>query len=360
MLVPNQFFKIKWNKKTKDHYVKLGYSFTNFGDSFEVKAEDLSIGSHKLVKVQCDFCGQIVVKMMSVYLKQHHPKYGDCCKNCQPQKNRLVCFDKYGVDNGSKTEETINKIKATCLEKYGVDNGAKLEESRQKISFKVKESYKNKEIVQKRKETNKIRYGYEYPFQNETVKNKQKETLLKRYGVDHPKKSKIIRERERINNQRKYGYDYYLQTDECKKRIKETNLLKYGVEYTLQSKEVREKGIQTMLQNGTCLTSTQQIQIYDLLKELYGNCELNKPCGNNLLDCVIIVNGQMIDVEYDGRYWHQDKQRDRRRDEFCKSQGYKILRIDAQRSIPSKEQIKEAIDRLIMQGYQYTYIKLDI
>lgn len=360
MLIPNQLFEIKWNKKNKSYYEGLGYKFTISGDTFLVKAEDLSHGSHHLVKVRCDFCGKIVIKKMATYILQHHDLYGDCCKDCQPKKNKLVCMDKYGVDNGAKTQFSINKTKNTCMERYGVSNGAQTKESRQKISYKVKKSYEDESIVEKRIKTNKQRYGYKYPIQNKQIKEKQRNTLIERYGVDHPKKSIEIREREKINNRKKYGCDYYSQTEEGKKRVRETNLQKYGVPCTLQSKEVRAKGIETMLKNGICMTSKQQIQVFSLLKELYGNCEMNKPCGNNILDCVVVVDGYMIDVEYDGRYWHQDKQRDRKRDEFCKSQGYKILRINARKSIPSKKQIQEAIDRLVNQGYQYTYILLDI
>ena len=67
------------------------------------------------------------------------------------------------------------------------------------------------------------------------------------------------------------------------------------------------------------------------------------PCDKCSLDCVVCVEGFYIDVEYDGAYWHQDKQKDRRRDNFVKTQGYKIFRIrgDKKDNLPSEEQIKE-------------------
>lgn len=49
---------IKWNAKTKKHYVSLGYEFTKMGDSFEVNVNDLTLGSNVLVDVKCDYCGK--------------------------------------------------------------------------------------------------------------------------------------------------------------------------------------------------------------------------------------------------------------------------------------------------------------
>lgn len=60
------------------------------------------------------------------------------------------------------------------------------------------------------------------------------------------------------------------------------------------------------------------------------------------------------------KYWHQDYQKDRRRDEFVKSQGYKVLRIRANKSLPTNEQIINAIDYLVKDNHSYTSIELDI
>ena len=38
--------KVKWNGRTKKQYESLGYVFTNTGDEFEVKVEDLLKGSN--------------------------------------------------------------------------------------------------------------------------------------------------------------------------------------------------------------------------------------------------------------------------------------------------------------------------
>ena len=64
-------------------------------------------------------------------------------------------------------------------------------------------------------------------------------------------------------------------------------------------------------------------------------------------------------VEYDGKYWHQDEQTDRRRDEYVKSQGYKVIRIIGNRQIPSKEILTLSIQKLIENNLAFTKIILD-
>ena len=350
--------KLKWNKRNKDYYINKGYNFTFLGDKFEINANDLTKGSHKEVVVKCDYCGNITKKTFQTYKIQHHSLYGDACKCCQPKKNKLCCMEKYGVDNGAKTQSAKDKTKATCMKKYGVENPAQTKESRDKIKKATKANAK--ERLAKSRQTTKQRYGEEHPFSNKEIMQKAKDTLYQKYGVRHPKQSEIIKERERKHNQTKYGVDYYLQTQECKDRIKQTNLKKYGYEHILQVPEIRKRGMENMLKNNKCATSKQQIQLKEILYKMYGNCELNKPCGFSFLDCVICVDSILIDVEYDGRYWHQDKQRDRKRDEFVKSQGYKILRIDAEKSLPTELQIIEAVEYLLQDKNNYTVIRLDI
>ena len=49
---------------------------------------------------------------------------------------------------------------------------------------------------------------------------------------------------------------------------------------------------------------------------------MNKPCSQFFLDIEVISQGVKIDVEYDGWYWHKDKQRDVVRDMIVKKYGY--------------------------------------
>lgn len=352
------FGKVKWNSKHKKYYTDKGYVFTAIGDEFDVAIADLTHGSKAMVDVQCDYCGEIVHKQYGIYLKQHHDKFGDCCVKCQPIKNKLCCLEKYGVDNGSKTDEAIAKIKRTSLERYGTENPAQAQFVRDKISEASKRNYpkaKDKLI-----QTNLERYGVECVFANEAIRAQIKNTMLEKYGVEHPKQNEDIKAKEREHNRAKYGVDYYSQTAECRERTIQTNLSKYGYECTLQVPSIREKGVQTLIENQKCPTSKQQIELHEMLKNIYGHCEINYPCGRCLLDCMLNIDGAFVDIEYDGAYWHQDEQRDRRRDEFVKSQGYKVFRIKGGRKLPTQEQIVQAIDYLVKGNHSFTEIDLNI
>lgn len=159
----------------------------------------------------------------------------------------------------------------------------------------------------------------------------------------------------------KYGTEHPLQVKEFVDKYENTCMERFGCKKHLASKDVRDKILNAYYKNGTCPTSSQQIIVRDMLREMYGDCDMNVPCGDSsLLDCVVVVDGIKVNVEYDGSYWHQDAQKDRRRDEFVKSQGYKVLRIKSRRSIPTQEQLKEKIDYLVKDNQSYTELNLDI
>lgn len=58
MFKKGQFKEVKWMRPTKEWYLSKGYIFTKIGDSFTVKAEDLSRGSKQEIVVVCDYCGK--------------------------------------------------------------------------------------------------------------------------------------------------------------------------------------------------------------------------------------------------------------------------------------------------------------
>lgn len=71
--------------------MELGYKFTKIGDCLEVKAEDLSVGSHMVVTVVCDYCGNEFEREYVSYIKFHN-KYGDACCNCAKYKQEKRCM----------------------------------------------------------------------------------------------------------------------------------------------------------------------------------------------------------------------------------------------------------------------------
>lgn len=188
---------------------------------------------------------------------------------------------------------------------------------------------------EKAKITNMSRFGVEWALQTNKSKEKQKSTCLKKYGVEYISQHKGFRE-----------------------NVKNSCLERYGVENVSQLEETRLKVAQSFYEHGTCPTSKQQYAIFQMLKEEYVNCELNFPCGRCSLDCMIDVEGIKIDIEYDGAYWHQDAQKDRRRDYYVSSQGYKILRILGENDVPSKEEIQQAIHILLTTNKNFIKINM--
>jgi very-short-patch-repair endonuclease len=484
-LLVNEAIIIQWHNKTRKHFEKLGYSFTSYGEDFEIKIVDLPIGSNKKIDTYCDYCLEentytIVTKPYERYLKSRDVVQKDACKNCTSKKGKESNLIVYGVENTfqlegvkkkakqtqiskygalySQTEKRKEQIKNTNLEKYGVENPMQNETIKQKTKNTVKEKYgvdnvfqveefkeKHKETIKERygceyvsqmtdhqdkcKETSLSKYGTEHPFQSEEIKNKSVATNIRKYGVEHytqteeyiekaihsnlekygtewasqselvrDKITKTVLERYGVDNfsktdefnqkykatmNERYGVDHYSQTDDYKEKVVSTNLEKYGVEWAIQNEdvkqkifatnierygfkvanmnpEVRKKAVNTLYKNGTCQVSSQQLAIYELLKDSEYKVELNYPLSNVNLDVAIFIGNIKIDLEYDCWYWHKDNQKyDRKRDEFTKSQGWKVLRVKSNKKIPSLEELIQSIDKLINSSRKYTEIVLD-
>lgn len=153
---------------------------------------------------------------------------------------------------------------------------------------------------------------------------KGKDAMLKKYGVTNPTEIKGIRE-----------------------KIKNTCQNRYNVDNVLELDWVQEKIQKSLFERGKVRTSSQQVKIYELLKNDFNTCILNYPYGSLFLDCYIEINNIKIDIEYDGWYWHQNKQKDIKRDKFLEKNGFKILRIKGHSKIPSKKELKSSINELI-------------
>lgn len=343
----------KWNHRNRKIYESIGYVFTTYGDEFYVKPSDLLHTSSQFVEVICDYCGEKFLQKYNIFLAHKDIIPKDACKKCYSKKYKESIKKVYGVENVSQSAKIKEKKKATCMEHYGVE-------------FPLQ----NKEIAEKTKNTNIERYGCEYIMQSESAKVKSKKSCIDKYGVPHPMQSSEVREKsentmmskygvknafqskeicEKIKqtNINKYGVSSYTKTEEYKEKYKATCMEKYGVEHTSKNEETVNKIVQSLYKHGNVKTSSQQYEIYNLLNDIYGNCELNKICGRCFLDCALVINGVLVDVEYDGLFWHKDNNKDRRRDEFIKMNGYKILRIKSDKNIPTKEELEQAIDILL-------------
>lgn len=301
MLYPNQIITTTWNSTTMKYYISKGYKYTKTRDVLYVKIEDLPKGSHSKVLVKCDFCGKDYYKSYKDYWSQCEG--GDCCKDCEGIKSAQSVERIYG--KGYRGQ----KIKEFAIRTYGVDNIAKVDEIKKKIAKTNMENigYTTHLLVPENREKMAIANG------NPDVIERRKETNLRLYGYVAPMADPNFR--------RELAISFYKE--------------------------------------GKGPLSKQQKKLWEMLKEIYGSCELNYPCDIYSLDCVVIINGIKINIEYDGRYWHENKQeRDEKRNKIVIAHGYKVFRIISSRLLPTKEQIEENINILLNTDKDIIYLEL--
>ena len=299
MLLGNEIIPMTWHPMNRKPYEEKGYVFTGFKTIFYPKVVDVvDCSSGAKIPVQCDYCGMIYYPTVRNYEKVHNRGEKDCCVSCKGKKIKKTVQERYGVNNVVYLETVREQMKETCMKRYGTES----------------------------------------PLENDSIYQKTKESVYVHYGVDNCSKvPEVVRKREATMRE-KYGYNYPLQNEEILKRSRET-----------------------LYKNGSCPTSKKQIDLSKMLKEMYGNCELNYPCDKISLDCMLTIKGIKFDVEYDGWYWHKDKQNeDKRRDYFVESKGYKVLRIIAKKDIlPTKEQIEKEIKFLLTTNKKFSKIVLE-
>lgn len=264
---------------------------------------------------------------------------------CKPkelfiQKQKERNFEKYGVTTTLKLKSVQDKISETCLERYGTASVNSV--GGKKACERLKENPLTEE-------------------EKKVIRDKRKETLQKQYGVDRICDIPGLRDKIGQTNLEKYGCKNPMQNEEVKKRLKKTNLKRFGVENVMQSPEIKRKVFEKLQGTEKVNTSKQQKSIFKILKQKYGtnNVTLNKLLKDVFLDIEVRVDDVLIDIEYDGWYWHRDKENeDRRRNYAVISDGYKVLRIKAARDIPTNEELFDAIKFLICSKHHFKEIKL--
>lgn len=297
----------------------------DIGAIITVRVEDLTRTSKAKVYRKCDNCGKIQEILYKDWKKQTYPELGDLCKDCAVKiKYPYAIKEKYGEINPALVKECINKKKQTCLDKYGT----------------------------------------EYVIEAKEVKEKIINTYIDKYGVDNPMKNKDIVAKAIQTNNKKHGGNSAMCDEKVREKSKQTCLRKYGVSNAFQSKTIQAKAKQTLYKNSTNPTSRIEKILCDQLIALYGKekCFPSYPVGELTLDCLLILNENKIDIEYDGYYWHKNRQqKDSARNAVLMNQGYKIIRIKGnnQDTLPSNEQLINAVDYLVKGNHHLVFIDMN-
>lgn len=333
MLKPDQKVLMRWSTKNKKRLVSLGYVFTKMGDDVYVDIAHVTPNSHYKVVVICDYCGREFEMTMSNYSKSAKDRDKVACGNCRTIKTRERLVERYGVVAALQKQEFKEKAVNTNIERYGCEN----------------------------------------PTQNKGIREKQIKTLIERYGVDTP--SRLPQYLEGIKNYdrkkaqenyvktclEKYGVDNTAKLQSVKDKAFVTCVKKYGGGSSQCSEEVRMKSLKTLSSNGAVPTSRAELKMVETIKAIYGeeNCFPQYPLGRISMDCLLIVGDTKIDVEYDGKFWHDNKQDyDTRRDFYCIHRGYKVLRFSSKYNTPTEEQIKNGVHYLV--NSEHNSVKFDI
>jgi very-short-patch-repair endonuclease len=332
MLKENQYIQVKWNSNNKKHLISQGYIFTKMYDTITIKAEDLSNGSKAKVVCLCDYCGQEIIKPY-----YDHITRGDCCNQCRYLKVKENNLKKYGVESTSQLQSVKDKTKQTNLSKYGCTC-----------------TVHNAIIQKKVKQTNIERYGNEYYFGSEQGKLDIQNIIDNRTQEEKD----VIKHKREQTCLNKYGAKNVFELKEFQQKVVETNLDKYGVPYAIMDSDVKEKQIDSMIHNQHNRKSKQETKCYNIVKKLYDDVQPSQRCSKYTLDCVINYQNHKIDVEYDGWYWHKNMiEYDNIRNNVVQQNGYDIIRIQSDGKMPTKQQIQQAVQRII-NGEKLVYIDI--
>ena len=204
---------------------------------------------------------------------------------------------------------------------------------------------------EKTRESNLKVYGVENVMNVPEYKNKLDAINLKKYGTVHISRNPEIKARAMESMANKTSAEKKL----IREKIEKTNMERYGVTCPLTLPSSRKKLFETLNRG-----SSQQEFVYKMLLEEFPPHDVfyNESFSNLSLDILLLVDDIKIDIEYDSWYWHLPL-RDRRRDEFLKKNGYKVLRIKSGKKVPSKTELLNAISKL-RDGNGRKFIKITL
>jgi hypothetical protein len=357
---------IRINHTNIKYYKNIGFDIKT-SDIIVVSVDKLSNGSHAIVEVSCDDCGNkkeypYVTYMRFVNKNKYH-KY--LCRKCGMKLKDENNIEKYGVKSPMQRKEIVEKKRETCLEKYGFDHPCKSELVKNKIF-----------------DTNLEKYGVQYVVQNKDIRIKINNTNLQKYGNKSSLQGDDIKEKIKITMFKKYGCVFYFDFDRQKyineiKRKKIQNIKnKYpnilniisGVTYTVKCDNECEHDFeidshnfyQRIRYNTIICTICNPIDKLNSGKEI----EFIKFISDNYSGKIIknsrILDGKEIDVflpelnigfEFNGLYWHSEefKENNYHKDkvDLANTKGIKLFHVYEDDWTYKKDIMKNDILRLL-------------
>jgi len=290
---------IKLNNINIKHYSKI-YENLKINDTIEVDIENVTKGSHVIVEVSCDNCGE---------LKQM--KYQTYNKYTSNNTKNYYC---------TKCVKAIRTIK-TMNEKYGVDY-----------------PLQNEKIKQKFINTNLKKYGTEYAIQNDEILHKRNNTNIKRYGTEHVSLNEDIRRKQTISRVKniinKIGYEF-LDYDFDKHLIK--TICDKGHVFEVHSTTIYNRIKYVVCICPICNPISKQIsnkenKLLEFIKENYDNKIIeNSKEIITPYELDIYLPELKLAFEFNGLYWHNElykpKDYHKIKSDLCEEKGIQLVHI---------------------------------
>jgi len=175
---------VRPNSKTLSYYKSLGYECKMY-TKLIIPVEHLTKGSHQIIDVKCDFCGEEKKLDYNSYWRntKHLTDLYSCSEKCGMVKKNKTNLKKYGVENVFENKEIKDKIKQSYINNLGVDHPSKSIEIQKntKNTNLINHDDENYRNVQQTIQTNLKKYGVKNTFQNKKSYQTKKSKIIEKY-----------------------------------------------------------------------------------------------------------------------------------------------------------------------------------
>ena len=229
----------------------------------------------------------------------------------------------------------VSRKGKTYEEIYGVEKAKKIKE---KISIWQKE---NKEAFKKKMKKVMKKFLYKYLIFCENCGLVFESIIINRKfcsrscQVQYQHKLGIHKERLKKMYKKFRNEGFYRKIGKKSKKPSGKNHFLYGKTWNEVYGKKRADEIRLRVIEGTAKgrrkhfgryhVTKPQLTLYKKILNVCPNAILEFPVGKKIVDIAIPL--RKIAFEYDGAYWHQDKEADRKRDEYLSSLGWKVCHI---------------------------------
>ena len=292
--------EIRLNNRNLKYYSNILNKKLKINDIIVIDILLVSKGSHVLVEVECDCCGNKKEMLYKTYNKytQNGSELYFCTKCVKDKKTKYTNNEKYGVNVPLQNKKVFEKFLKTNMERYG-----------------VLYPLQNQEILEKRNKTNLILYGTKNVSCNVDVREKQNLTRIKNC---------VLKTNHKFINYDKVSNEITLLCEnghEYKTNVVNIyNRIKYNV------------NVCTICNPIGHYFSDVETKLLEFIKENYdGEIIENSRNIINPYELDIYLPELKLAFEFNGVYWHNELYKDKNyhlmKTESCLEKGIQLIHI---------------------------------